>query len=205
MVYDGIALGLLVGLLRGGFRHGLRQFANLKIRGGLWFPLLLLLQFVVFELSDRSPAIAAASGSFFIAVYAAGLYILWLNRSNPGFLFIFAGVLLNFAVMAANGGKMPVSLDAASVLGPYYVDMLKSGTVVTKHFLMDRSTRLSFLGDIIPLSNPYPRTQVISIGDIVMNIGIFLYLQHLMVPGKKDDQDSKSAVVNTSERKGESA
>ncbi|AKG37152.1 DUF5317 domain-containing protein [Paenibacillus durus] len=188
MVYDGIVLGLVVGLLRGGFRYGLTQFSSLRIRGGLWFPLLLLLQFVVFELNDRSAAFASLSGIFFAGVYVAGLYILWLNRSTPGFLFIFAGVFLNFLVMAVNGGKMPVSLEASKVLDPYYVQLLQSGAVVTKHFLMDSATRLSFLGDIIPLSKPYPRTQVISVGDIVMNVGIFLYLQHILVPDKRQIQ-----------------
>ncbi|WP_025692388.1 DUF5317 domain-containing protein [Paenibacillus zanthoxyli] len=188
MVYDGIVLGLVVGLLRGGFRYGLKQFGSLRIRGGLWFPLLLLLQFVVFELNDRSAAFASFSGIFFAGVYVAGLYILWLNRSTPGFLFIFAGVFLNFLVMAVNGGKMPVSLEAAKVLDPYYVHLLQSGAVVTKHFLMDSATRLPFLGDIIPLSKPYPRTQVISVGDIVMNVGIFLYLQHILVPDKRQVQ-----------------
>ncbi|AIQ10900.1 DUF5317 domain-containing protein [Paenibacillus durus] len=188
MVYDGIVLGLVVGLLRGGFRYGLRQFGSLRIRGGLWFPLLLLLQFAVFELNDRSSAFAAYSGIVFAGVYAAGLYILWLNRNTPGFLFIFAGVFLNFLVMSVNGGKMPVSLEAAKVLDPYYVHLLQSGAVVTKHFLMDSATRLSFLGDIIPLSKPYPRTQVISIGDIVMNVGIFLYLQHILVPDRRQIQ-----------------
>ncbi|MDT3428193.1 hypothetical protein J2Z22_003784 [Paenibacillus forsythiae] len=185
MVYDGIVLGLTVGLLRGGFRYGLTRFGSLRIRGGLWFPLLLLLQFVVFELNDRSSAFASFSGIFFAAVYVAGLYILWLNRRTPGFLFILGGVFLNFLVMAVNGGKMPVSLEAAKVLDPYYVHILQTGAVVTKHFLMDSATRLPFLGDIIPLSRPYPRTQVISVGDIVMNVGIFLYLQHILVPDRK--------------------
>ncbi|MBT2289939.1 DUF5317 domain-containing protein [Paenibacillus albidus] len=185
MVYDGIVLGLIVGLIRGGFRYGLGQFGKLRIIGGLWFPVLLLIQFALFALTERLPAIASASGFFFIAVYVAGLYILWLNRKNQGFPLIFAGVFLNFLVMAVNGGKMPVSLEAASVLDPYYVDMLRSGTVATKHYLMDSASRLAFLGDIIPLSSPYPRTQVISIGDIVMNVGIFLYIQQIMVQGKK--------------------
>jgi hypothetical protein len=83
--------------------------------------------------------------------------------------------------MAVNGGRMPVSVEASAVLGPYYVDMLREGGAVSKHYMMDASTHLSFLGDIIPLSSPYPRTQVISIGDVVMNIGIFLFIQYMMV------------------------
>jgi hypothetical protein len=63
--------------------------------------------------------------------------------------------------------------------------MLKSGSVISKHYMMDAGTRLSFLGDIIPLSKPYPRTQVISIGDVVMNFGMFLFIQSVMVVNKK--------------------
>lgn len=75
---------------------------------------------------------------------------------------------------------MPRSFEAASVLDPVYLEMLQSGDVVTKHYLLDASTRLPFLGDIIPLSSPYPRTQAISIGDVVMNLGIFLYILSIM-------------------------
>ncbi|WP_413374724.1 DUF5317 domain-containing protein [Paenibacillus taichungensis] len=181
MVYDGILLGLIVGLFRGGFRYGLHQFAALKLRGGWIFPLLLLAQFFIFFLQERLDWVASINGYLFAAVYVTGLAFLWLNRHYKGFTLIWIGVFLNFIVMAVNGGRMPVSVDASAVLGPYYVDMLREGGAVSKHYMMDASTHLSFLGDIIPLSSPYPRTQVISIGDVVMNIGIFLFIQYMMV------------------------
>jgi len=181
MVYDGILLGLIVGLFRGGFRYGLHQFAALKLRGGWIFPLLLLAQFFIFFLQERLDWVASINGYLFAAVYVTGLAFLWLNRHYKGFTLIWIGVFLNFIVMAVNGGRMPVSVEASAVLGPYYVDMLREGGAVSKHYMMDASTHLSFLGDIIPLSSPYPRTQVISIGDVVMNIGIFLFIQYMMV------------------------
>ncbi|KAG3106602.1 DUF5317 domain-containing protein [Paenibacillus sp. UMB7766-LJ446] len=181
MVYDGILLGLIVGLFRGGFRYGLHQFAALKLRGGWIFPVLLLAQFFIFYLQERLDWVASINGYLFAAVYVTGLAFLWLNRHYKGFTLIWIGVFLNFIVMAVNGGRMPVSVDASAVLGPYYVDMLREGGAVSKHYMMDASTHLSFLGDIIPLSSPYPRTQVISIGDVVMNIGIFLFIQYMMV------------------------
>ncbi|MFE6078995.1 DUF5317 domain-containing protein [Paenibacillus sp. NPDC057886] len=181
MVYDGILLGLIVGLFRGGFRYGLHQFAALKLRGGWIFPLLLLVQFFIFFLQERLDWVASINGYLFAAVYVTGLAFLWLNRHHKGFTLIWIGVFLNFIVMVVNGGRMPVSVEASAVLGPYYVDMLREGGAVSKHYMMDASTHLSFLGDIIPLSSPYPRTQVISIGDVVMNIGIFLFIQYMMV------------------------
>lgn len=185
MVFDGIILGLIVGFLRGGLRDGLQKFSQIKLKGGWIFPILLLFQFAIFRFQDNNQTLASASNYAFILIYIIGMIFLWMNRNNKGFPIILLGVFLNFLVMTANGGRMPVSLQAASVLDPYYVDMLKSGTIISKHFLMDASTRLPFLGDIIPLSPPYPRTQAISIGDIVMNFGIFLYIVHLLTPSQK--------------------
>ncbi|MEK3705953.1 DUF5317 domain-containing protein [Paenibacillus sp. FSL R7-0198] len=193
MVYDGILLGLIVGFFRGGLRHGLNQFAALKLRSGWIFPVLLLIQFFIFYLQERFEWVASINGYLFAAVYITGLAFLWLNRHHTGFMLIWIGVFLNFAVMAVNGGRMPVSVEASAVLGPYYVDMLREGGAVSKHFMMDASTRLPFLGDIIPLSSPYPRTQVISIGDVVMNVGIFLFIQYMMVNrDKKAVQPAKT-------------
>ncbi|MFC4779461.1 DUF5317 domain-containing protein [Paenibacillus sp. GCM10023252] len=181
MVYDGILIGLIFGFVRYGFMNGLHALANLRIRGGLIFPVLLAAQFLVFYLQENSSFFLQFNGWMFILIYVAGLTVLWLNRREDGFWFIFLGVFLNFLVMLVNGGKMPVSVEAASVLDPVYLQMLQEGTVVSKHILLDHTTRLGFLGDIIPLSPPYPRTQAISIGDIIMNVGIFMYLKSIML------------------------
>jgi hypothetical protein len=82
--------------------------------------------------------------------------------------------------MAVNGGRMPVSVEAAQFLGREYIDALQAG-VYGKHQAITRETLLPFLGDIIPLSPPYPRQQVISIGDVIINVGAFFFIQHLML------------------------
>ncbi|MNW25949.1 hypothetical protein D3C74_27060 [compost metagenome] len=187
MVYDGIIIGIVVGLFRGGWQlEGLRRLGQLRLKAGWIFPLLLLVQLVIFYLQGKIAFLASVNGMLFMAVYVTGMIFLWLNRHHPGFTLILIGVLLNFLAMVVNGGRMPVSLTASTVLGPYYMELLSSGEVISKHVMMDTSTRLSFLGDIIPLSSPYPRTQVISIGDVIMNLGIFFLIQHLMVPRKKE-------------------
>jgi hypothetical protein len=181
MVYDGIVIGLIVGFIRAGWRSGLAALSQIRIKGGLIFPVLLVLQFILYYLYGKIPFIDQYNGYMFMAVYAAGLYVLWLNHKEKGFWWIFAGVALNFIVMLVNGGKMPVSIEAASVLDPIYVQTLTEGTIVSKHVALNDSTILPFLGDIIPLTSPYPRSQVISIGDVIMNFGIFIYLQNVML------------------------
>lgn len=177
MVYDGIIIALLVGLFRGGNFKGL---ADMKLKLAWVFPVLLMIQIVVYILQNKVPALGLYSNTIFILVYLVGLYFLWLNRHHTGFFIIFIGVLLNFLVMAFNGGRMPVSLEASIVLDPSFIEALKTG-LYGKHAAITESTRLAFLGDIIPLSAPYPREQIISIGDVIMNIGVFFFIQYLML------------------------
>lgn len=185
MVFDGILISFVVGLIR---RGNLRGIAELKLKGGWIFPLLLAIQFVFFIFQNNYSILANSSHYVFMLVYIVGLIFLYFNRNHPGFKWILVGVFLNFIVMALNGGRMPVSEEASAVLDPKYIQALKDG-LYGKHELLTNSTKLGFLGDIIPLSDPYPRSQVISIGDVVMNIGIFFFIQHLMVK-KKSDTDA---------------
>ncbi|ALC88812.1 hypothetical protein AM500_02605 [Bacillus sp. FJAT-18017] len=185
MVYDGIIISFIVGLLRKGNLKGL---AELKLKYGWIFPLLLLVQIIVFVFQNKIPFLGQASPYIYMLVYVLGLLFLFLNRHHTGFIAIFIGVFLNFLVMAVNGGRMPVSMEAtAAVLDPAFVDVMKN-SLYAKHMILDESTRLAFLGDIIPLTNPYPRDQVISIGDVIMNVGIFLFIQHLMVNNSRDEE-----------------
>jgi hypothetical protein len=184
MVYDGIILGLIVGWIRAGWRNGLMALSQIKIRGGWIFPVILLIQLGLYSLHGKVQFVEDYNGYIFMLVYAAGLVLLWLNRKEKGFWWIFAGVSMNFLVMLLNGGKMPVSLDAISVIDPAYAESLSNSMIETKHSIMTNATALPFLGDIIPLTLPYPRQLVISIGDVIMNFGIFVYLQHVMLVHK---------------------
>lgn len=184
MVYDGIILGVVVGFIRAGWRNSLISLSQIKLIGGLIFPVLLGIQLILYLLHGKFTIIEQYNGYMFMVVYAAGLIMIWLNRKEKGMWWIFAGVALNFVVMMLNGGKMPVSLDAVAVLDQASVEALKSGIIVSKHTPLTHTTLLPFLGDIIPLTLPYPRSLVISIGDIIMNFGIFIYLQHIMMTQK---------------------
>ncbi|CAM2919367.1 DUF5317 domain-containing protein [Paenibacillus sediminis] len=189
MVYDGIVISIIVALFRGG---NFKKFTeDLHLKRGWIFPLLLVVQLFVFIFQTRIDWLASASNYLYLSVYVIGLYFLWINRHHHGFNLIFAGVLLNFIVMAANGGRMPVSEEAATILDPHFVQALKEG-LYAKHQLLTEHTWFGFLGDIIPLTTPYPRSQVISIGDVVMNVGVYIYIQHLMLPVKKQEDKSTS-------------
>ncbi|KIY20590.1 MULTISPECIES: DUF5317 domain-containing protein [Mesobacillus] len=187
MVFDGIILSFVIALFRKG---SLRGLSDLQLKAGWIFPLLLIVQLAVYYYQNDYEVLGQASGIIYMVVYILGLIFLFINRQHQGFIIIFFGVFLNFLVMILNGGRMPVSAEAAAILDPSFIQALENG-LYAKHVLLDQSTKLGMLGDIIPLTAPYPRSQVISIGDVVMNIGIFLFIQYLLVhlPKRKEAKD----------------
>lgn len=182
MAFDGVIFGLIVGFLR---RGSLRGFIGVRLKYGWMFPILLAVQLLMFWLQTQYAWAAAASTYTYMSVYVVGLCFLWMNRHERGFILLMIGTSLNFLVMLANGGRMPVSVEAASVLGDSYVDILKEGVLYGKHAMLTAHSKLPFLGDIIPLTKPYYKEQVISIGDVIMAIGIFQYIQKVMLTDRK--------------------
>jgi uncharacterized membrane protein (Fun14 family) len=192
MAFDGVIFGLIVGFLR---RGSLRGFLDVRLKYGWMFPILLVVQLVMYRLQNQYDWAASMSTYMFMLVYIIGFVFLWLNRKERGFIILMIGAFLNFLVMLVNGGRMPVSLEAAqAVLDPFYAETLRSGVVYGKHVALTSSTHLAFLGDIIPLTKPYYKEQVISIGDVVMGIGIFLYIQKVMLSFKRDQQTTVQPV-----------
>jgi hypothetical protein len=185
MVFDGIILSFIVALCRKG---NLQAFSTLKLKWGWIFPVFLIIQLSVYFLQNSIETLGQLSGYIFMTIYILGMVFLYVNRDNKGFTVILIGVFLNFIVMLLNGGRMPVSAEAAAVLDPVFLEILKE-ELYGKHTLLTESTKLGFLGDIIPLSSPYPKTQVISIGDVVMNIGGFQFIQYLMVHKNRKKPD----------------
>lgn len=108
---------------------------------------------------------ATVEAAVLVLTYAAVAFFLALNRHLPGMLIAAVGMSLNAIVIVLNGA-MPVSLWAARIAG-----LELKGDLGVKHEVAGPHTVLGFLGDIIPI----PMTlQVVSIGDVVMAVGIAL-------------------------------
>ncbi len=158
-----VAIAVVIGWTRGG------RLANLsEIRVRIWWLLVLgfgLQAVALFLPSDRQNL---AVGLILVS-YVPLLLFVWLNRDLAGMWIAAIGIAMNFAVIALNGG-MPVMLEAIRVAGGEGIPDLGA-----RHVLMDESTRLAFLGDVIPL----PRS-VISIGDVFLAIGLGVFVEDRM-------------------------
>ncbi|MFZ5969233.1 MAG: DUF5317 domain-containing protein [Bacillota bacterium] len=183
MLVESMGTAVLVGKIRGG---KLNHLLDITIQRWCLFIIASLIEFAAswVKMKEIDPLYQWVDRyTFWIHgfVYILLFITILSNIRSRGFLLICIGVFLNFVVIAANGGKMPVAIPA--VEGNLYqqtIEMLKAGKDFT-HTLMEEPTRFKFLGDIIHIPKPYPMPKSLSIGDIFMMVGVFLFIQSKML------------------------
>jgi hypothetical protein len=164
-----IVLVIIVALLRGG---SLRNLAALQLR---WVPLVIAgfaLQLLIFTPFARSPLVTFATLPIYVLSLA--LLAIWVaaNWRIPGMALIAIGLALNVAVIAANGGHMPVLPEGARLAGQYEV-LAADDPRTSKHMLMaSEQVRLWLLSDIIVIPHGVPGASVMSVGDLTLTVGI---------------------------------
>lgn len=87
------------------------------------------------------------------------------------------GVGLNLAVVATNGGYMPQSAEARSASRG--ATLVHTDGRLHNVVAMSDDTRLNLLGDVIPEPVWVPGANVVSIGDILLGLGLGLWVYGL--------------------------
>jgi hypothetical protein len=117
-----------------------------------------------------------------------GLVGAWLvtnlqNRDaalQAAILAILLGGLMNALAITANG-RMPFS-ESAVRAAQVSAEQMARGNRSPKHVVADEETRLLWLGDVIPVA---PIGKVVSVGDIVLVLGVAAFLAIAMrSPGR---------------------
>jgi hypothetical protein len=90
---------------------------------------------------------------------------LFENSSMPGFRMTLAGLVMNIAVIGANG-HMPVS--AGAIRSASLADVSVSDL---RHGIVDDSSALTFLGDVLTVGG-----RVVSLGDVLMLMGLLVFI-----------------------------
>ncbi len=166
-------LAAIIGTV-GGLWHGgaLRHFARIPFRWPAIFLVGLIVRAVAFSPVVRHDRLA-------IGLYIAALVCLTggmiLNRRIVGIELVLLGLILNAAVILANGGAMPVSSDALRLVGHYdYALQLAAEGPLGHAALATPDTKLRLLADIIPLSPLPPFQTVASVGDLFIAVGVLV-------------------------------
>ncbi|MDW8426703.1 MAG: DUF5317 domain-containing protein, partial [Meiothermus sp.] len=118
-----------------------------------------------------APEIAGPTAKTLVLVLVG--YGLWANSHLRGLWFVGLGLFCNALVIFANRGHMPVSAEALHKVGmESYIPKLQQQYDAV-HTLMNESSRLWFLADVIPV-RILGYTNVISLGDVYLMVGITL-------------------------------
>ncbi|MGB9679501.1 MAG: DUF5317 domain-containing protein [Thermoanaerobacteraceae bacterium] len=185
MIFDSLGASVIYGKLRKGKISGI---ADIVIKKPSIFIGAFAIQIVMLNFYDKYAFIQTYSPYIHFAVYVLLFIGLWYNKDNKYFNIISIGVLLNFIVIFANGGKMPVSVDALQRGGlNYLIPNLEAGKIAT-HQALTSTTRLKFLADVLILPRPYPLPKAFSIGDLVMATGTFLLVTNAMIKKVKNHE-----------------
>lgn len=175
MFIEVIIIAILVGLIMGG------KIANLGRINFKYF-YLIIAAYVIQAGVDywANGHLFGGSPYLHLVSYLILFFVLWQNRQLPGMYLIIIGTLLNFIVIALNGGQMPVN---PTMLPSELSQALAAGHGGT-HGLITGNTRVKFLADIFHIAY-FNRNQLISIGDTIMDVGVFL----LVIIGMKKTQN----------------
>lgn len=147
----------------------LSRLARVRVRA-----VRLLLAAAVVQVGTAALAPGWAPARAFALVLTAVLVGLFLvgNARLPGVPLMALGLLLNLAVISANGA-MPVSVPAAAAAGLSRDDLRLHRDAMRERVSTD--TRLRLLADVVPVALPrWP--QVVSAGDVLVASGVGLLL-----------------------------
>lgn len=164
-------LAMTIAVLRGG---RLANLGDIHLRMWWLLPLGFLLQVATSWLPTSASWAEEVGLALILVSFAPLLILVIINRGRTGMWLAGVGVLMNFSVIALNGG-MPVLTEAAEVASGF------SGGALTledsyKHVMLDAATRLSFLADVIPIRFAN-QGQVVSLGDVFLAVGLARFLE----------------------------
>ncbi len=125
-----------------------------------------------------------------VVIYASLFGFILINIKHYKTLIVVgAGFLLNAIVIFINNARMPVATTLA--LNNGFMASLKqlNDGFIFGHQPLTAATKLPFLADIISVMSPYPRPQTLSIGDIIIDIGLVLLTLEMIMLARKANKN----------------
>lgn len=168
MLVSGVIAGLVVGFAA---RRSLRPLARLRPR----LPALLVFALFIRALASipYSPELQELQRVLYVVSLVGLTAALLANVSLPGASAMAAGIASNALVVSGNGGAMPVSAEAAALVG-------RGSTFDALHAPMSSNTFMPILADVIPIPI---FAGVYSIGDTLLAAGAFMLTVRTMARG----------------------
>jgi len=128
-----------------------------------------------------------------VSSYLVLCAVVWLNRDLPGMRIVLAGIAFNLLAIAANGGYMPVSPAALARIRRDDISPPQIGSVVqgSKDVVLPSQQALFWiLGDVLVIPPPFPWPTAMSMGDVLVAVGVFVFILGTTRPHRESEQDT---------------
>lgn len=188
-----VIVGLIAGLARAWVGKRSYRIVSVRLPGLVFFAFLpQLISFYLARAGIRIPGEWAPV--ILVSSQVLLLVFVWLNRKQPGFWLLGAGLLLNFLVIVLNGGLMPISPETVRKIYPNVPESLwqvgkrlGNGKDIV---LPVSATRLWLLSDRFLLPDWIHYPVAFSAGDVLIALGAFWLLWSLGGQGQSSVTDS---------------
>jgi hypothetical protein len=183
MILIALCLALLLGLVALGGRAS--DLTHVQVRWGWLAPLAFLMQaYLIFFPAERAGDVLSPRSLLLVASQVLLFVVIWQNRHLGGIKVIGLGLLLNFLVMVVNGGFMPITPGTLVQIGyDGNASQLETGYIVgrTKNVVAEPGeASLWFLSDVMVIPRPFPIPTALSLGDLLIVLGVFFFLRESM-------------------------
>jgi MFS family permease len=160
-----------------------RRLALVRLRASWIVFVALAIQLLIFTPASRVVQLPLSESGTHMLTYAALSAFVLANLAQPGFVFAALGCGLNAAVIVANGGHMPVSLASWTATGRSAEDLTRHG--VYNNIVLAHKAHLGWLGDVFPLPSAVPLANSLSIGDLLILVGVTTFAFRASLPPAK--------------------
>jgi hypothetical protein len=173
MFLEALILGIIIGFIRRGDISRL-AYAQFSFKPFIYTSVLLYIAIMIMNLGLFNYSSSLYSIFLLLSYIFTGMFLI-ANISTKFMAVPLIGLCLNVLVFLANGFKFPLSSETvAKLYGTEMYELLISGKIL--FFTSAEEASLSFLGNIITIGNKI----IISIGDIIVAIGVVLIVQNVM-------------------------
>lgn len=177
MIIEAFLIGIIIGYIR---RGSLSKFKYMEFK--LSF-LILLAVLCHLAITVMNLGLIEFKTNYYVialtAAYILTILVLTINLNYRYVIIIWLGSILNLISFLANGFKFAINpTHVNTVFGTEMYDLLMSGKI--KFFIPLEEAKLWFLGNIIYINKPFLGSVILSIGDIIIAIGIIFFVQSIM-------------------------
>ncbi|OJW06224.1 MAG: hypothetical protein BGO39_25600 [Chloroflexi bacterium 54-19] len=199
MLFIGIAIGIIVGFI---LKGKITNLAELKLQGFSLILLSLAVQLVILATPLAAWPWLVQNGNliYMISMSVLLLGLLYNRQYGWSFWLIIIGTACNIVVIAQNQGAIPVDLDKLSLASGETVASIAQKfaehSELSYRTPLTAASQLGWMGDVLYIPLPLFDSNVYSIGDMIISIGLAAFVIKTMLghfqpkPKKTSSKDS---------------